>query len=366
LTNPLFRDILDYEKDSSQNIIEKGEKPMDQQVILKVETILEPVIEPVSPLPADRNPALVYLAGLDSGTSRRSMEQALNTIAGILTNTTRTRKGRTAEEFYFDCRLLPWWVLRFQHTAAIRARLSEMFKPATTNRLLAALRGVLKASWRLGLMTAEEYQRASDVGNVRGETLPAGALPTWGELSDMMDMCLKDNSLKGYRDAAVIGVLASCGLRRAELTNLDLTDYDAEAHELRIQGKGHKERLVPLCNGGLEALEDWIRARGNKPGPLFWACGGRGGHLIRDRRLTEQAVYNIVQERAQQAGARKLTPHDLRRWFVSRLLEAGGDISIVQKLVGHSSINTTTRYDLRGESEKLRTVSLLHIPYRRR
>src|SRR5438034_11207133 len=88
----------------------------------------------------DRNPAAVYLAGLAPG-SRPAQRAALGTIARDLSGGTCTLET------------LPWHRLRFQHTAAARTMLAERYKPATVNRALAALRGALKAAWRLGLMS---------------------------------------------------------------------------------------------------------------------------------------------------------------------------------------------------------------------
>ena len=106
-------------------------------------------------------PVAVYLAGLAAG-SRRTMLGALDTIAALATD------GRA------DARSFPWQQLRHEHTAAIRAALAERYAMTTANKALAALRGVLKACWRLGLIDGETYQRAVDVPAVRGETLPRG------------------------------------------------------------------------------------------------------------------------------------------------------------------------------------------------
>src|SRR5580704_5604188 len=112
-------------------------------------------------IPPDRHPVHVYIARLCSG-SRRTMREALNIIAAILTG------GKC------DAENLPWAALRYQHTAATRAALIERYKPSMANKTVAALRGVLKESWRLGYMTAEDYHRAADVPTIKAQTLPRG------------------------------------------------------------------------------------------------------------------------------------------------------------------------------------------------
>jgi len=120
--------------------------------------------EDLIPIPVSdlaRHPVAVYLARLAPG-SRRSQRAALESTAGLLTT------GQLGiDEF-------PWHRLGYQHTQALRAALAERFSPATANRHLAALRGVLREAWRLGLMSAEDLQRSIDLPAVRGERLPRG------------------------------------------------------------------------------------------------------------------------------------------------------------------------------------------------
>ena len=302
--------------------------------------------------PLDQNPAAVYLARLSSDTGRRTQRQALDTMAGMM------RNGAA------DCLAFPWQELRYQHTAALRAQLITRYSPATVNKFLSALRGVLKESWRLGLISAEDYQRAADIGSVTGETIPAGRELKPGEISGLMVSCEEDPTAAGARDAAVIALMYACGLRRDEVVHLDMENYEPETGKLVILGKRHKQRTAYLTNGALDAMADWLEVRGTEPGPLFYPIN-KGGKM-QARRMTNQAIYNLLAKRAELAGVREFSPHDMRRTFVSDLLDAGADITTVAKMAGHSNVQTTARYDRRGEQAKQKAAGLLHIPYRRR
>ena len=328
---------------------------MTNEMTVKTSRPLAPLFHPG---PLDQTPAAVYLAGLGEG-SRRTMRQALDTIAGIVSSSQA------------DALTLPWASLRFQHTAAIRAALAEKYKPATANKMLSALRGTLKAARRLGQIGAEDYVWAIDLDPIKGETLPAGRALSSGEISALMDVCAADQSPIGARDAALSGILY-CGLRRAEVVALDLADYDAQAGTLyplkagtlRVKGKRSKERLVPVVNGAALAVADWLVIRGDEPGPLFLPL--QKGGKVRRRRLNNQAVYDLLQVRARQAGVKDLSPHDFRRTVAGDLLDAGTDVITVQKILGHASPETTGRYDRRPEAAKAKAMSRLHLPYRRR
>lgn len=303
--------------------------------------------------PTDRNPALVYLASLKSDHSKRAMRQSLAVIAGIVL------PGCAVEAF-------PWHLLRYQHTQALRVKLADTTGAPSANRHLYALRGVLKEAWRLGLMSADDYQRAVDLKPVRGEKAQQaekGRHLTQGEFAALLGACL-DGTNAGIRDAAIIAVGYIAGLRRAELAGLLFSDFDQEACTLTIRrGKGNKERIVPVANGACDALLDWLHVRGVEPGPLFTRVW-YGDKVTLDG-IAEQTVYDMLIRRAEQAGVKKFSPHDLRRTFAGDLLDAGADIATVQKLMGHASVVTTAGYDRRDAKAKRAAVNKLHIPYRR-
>jgi integrase len=298
----------------------------------------------------DQHPAAVYLARLAPG-SRRTMRQALNTMADLLS-------GGRADSYSF-----PWQALRYQHTTALRARLAEKYSAATANKMLAALRGALQEAWRLGQMSAEDYRRAVDLAPVRSNTLLRGRALAAGEIRAIFRECAKDQRATGRRDAALLAVLYGCGLRRAEVVALSLEHYNPVDCSLTILvAKGNRERLVYLPTGAQQALEAWLRVRGRDSGPLFLPVN-KGGRILQAR-MADHAVRKILGRRARAAGVVAFSPHDLRRTFISDLLDAGADIVNVQHLAGHANVQTTARYDRRGEAAKKRTASLLHIPFK--
>jgi len=300
-----------------------------------------------TPLPLTHHPAAVYLSQL-APRSRRTMRQALNSLAGILT------QGQC------DAFTLDWAKLRYPHTAALRSILMEKYSPATANRMLCALRRTLKEAKRLKLMPWEEYAEAVDLPSIRGKTLPKGRMLEEAEIMALFRVCLQENSPGGKRDAAMIGILMA-GLRRAEVVGLSLQDLNPKTRGLMVRrGKGNQDRMTYLPEGALRAVLDWLQVRGETPGALL--CPVERYGKVKIRYMNDQVVMNVLQKRAEQAGVPHFAPHDLRRTFISNLLNTT-DLLTVQQLVGHADPATTAKYNLRGEAVKQEAVGRLHVPY---
>ncbi len=301
------------------------------------------------------SPTLAYLASLSVGPSRESGRSALRClvrIAGFLSG----REYGAFEDF-------PWEQLRAAETMQLRSELAARYAPATANRILSVLRGVLRAAWRLGAMSTDDYQRAIDFRAVPGSRLPAGRSATDEELSRLIASCRdRKNVLLGTRDAAAFALLYSGGLRRAEACSLQLRDVDLDSGEIRVIGKGNRQRRIWLSSGALEALNRWIELRGREPGPVLTQLR-RGTRVAGNRGISGDALMRRLARRAQAAGLDRLTPHDLRRTFVSDSLEAGTDIAIVQRLAGHASPLTTARYDRRGDRSLQKASTRIHDPF---
>jgi integrase len=310
-------------------------------------TVPAPVIISTSLIAPDQNPAIIYLGSLASKKGQRSQKQVLRVMADWMDGTIET---------------LDWSKLRYQHAAALRAKAIECgYAPASVQKFMAALRGVLKNSWRLGQMTAEEYQRAVDLPPVKGSTLPAGRYIKSKELEALMNACMADLTSAGVRDAAIIGAMYQTLLRREEVVELNLDDYNADAGELIIRGKGEKERNNFLSGGPKDAMGDWLAARGKQDGPLFLAVQ-KNGEIRPYTRLSDQAVYNMVSKRILQAGLANISPHDFRRTGISDFLDTT-DVITASNIAGHENPQTTKRYDRRPDRVKKEASKGVNLPY---
>lgn len=305
-------------------------------------------------IPAERHPAAVYLASLGRG-SVPAQRSALNKIAAMFDATVQS---------------LDWGALRYQHVQLIRAQLMETYSAATSNRLLTALRRVLREAWKLGYIPESEYRKLADIEPVRGskddtdDELMGRALSV-GELTAIMGACAEDKTLAGARDAAVIALGYGLGLRRAEISKLQMNHYNRQKSTLAVRsGKGNKNRTLPIDDGAQEALEDWLSVRGEEPGPIFY--GINKGGVVSSKRINVRGVDELFVKRAAQAEVADVHFHDLRRTFISDLLDKGVDIATVAKLAGHSNPQTTMRYDRRKMDTRRRAVSTLHVPYHKR
>lgn len=233
----------------------------------------------------------------------------------------------------------------------------------TANRMLSAWRQVMREAWRLGDLDADTYRRVVDVSNIRGTSEPRGRWLTDAEKLALIEACVKDPTVCGARDAAMLAVALLCGLRRYSLVALDLGHVDMAADTLHVSGKGGKLTAKPI-GGAREWLVSWLDVRGGAAGPLFTPT--RRGRLVRDRRMSPDAVYQIVKRRAASAGVERLSPHSLRKTMASDMLADGADLLTVQRLLDHVDPKTTAVYDLRDERERRKAQGRLRLPSRQR
>ncbi|WP_114855243.1 tyrosine recombinase XerC [Brachybacterium sp. YJGR34] len=167
------------------------------------------------------------------------------------------------------------------------------------------------------------------------------------------------------RDAAVLELLYSSGVRVAELVALDRSGIDREQHTVRVLGKGDKERVVPVGIPALEAIDRWEQ----EGRPVLRDQAGRGPSRagdalflgVRGGRLGDRAVRTLVDRHAARAGlTRHITPHTLRHSAATHLVEGGADLRSVQDLLGHSSLATTQIYTHVSAERLRRTIDQAH------
>jgi integrase/recombinase XerD len=181
------------------------------------------------------------------------------------------------------------------------------------------------------------------------------------ETAALIEAAAPDGAL-GLRDRAMLEVLYGAGLRVSELVSLPLSALDRRGGWLRVRGKGRKERMVPLGEPALEALDAYLeQAR-----PVLARAAARPGEAVflsrRGRAMTRQNFFLRLRELARRAGipSDRVSPHVLRHAFATDLLEGGADLRAVQTLLGHADLSTTQIYTHVSRARLRETVERRH------
>lgn len=177
---------------------------------------------------------------------------------------------------------------------------------------------------------------------------------------DAMIACLDMTKAEGQRNRAIIETLYGCGLRVSELTELRISKIYADDGYIIVDGKGSKQRLVPICSSTMQEITRYIEERhilDIKPGHEDFLFLNRRG-----RKLTRVMIFYIIRDLAKLAGIEKtVSPHTLRHSFASHLLEGGANLRAIQEMLGHEDIGTTEIY-LHFDKSMLHKELLLHHP----
>ncbi len=299
--------------------------------------------------PPRSGPFGICLSQYRPGASRKSVTISLRRIARIAS------AGEVPAEKF------AWHRLRFEHVARIRERLEGGYAPSTQNHTLSCLRSIIRTCWRLELISGEDRERLSDVRGFRESGQLRGRALSHAELERLFAaLASGGDSTRVKRDGALLSVLFAAGLRRQEAISLSLRDYDPKIGTLAVAGKGGRARTGYLQAGPRKALDSWVRARGRKAGPLF--CTVLRSGKVEPQPMSPRAVYKLCHAWAKKAKIPAFAPHDLRRTFVTHLLDAGVDLGTAQALAGHALVKTTILYDRRGESAKQAASLRLAFP----
>ncbi|EDT7665920.1 tyrosine-type recombinase/integrase [Salmonella enterica subsp. enterica serovar Waycross] len=280
-----------------------------------------------------------YIGGL-APSGRRGIISLLNRSASIL------KRGAGTDNY-------PWEQLNYAAVAKVRAALlDEGYAVSSVNMALSALRGVAQTAFNLNCMDAETLARIRSVKRVSGDIQRKGRTLDKSEIRALIHAAKQHpQTVRRCRDTAIVLTLCGTGLRAGELVKLVRRDYGNGILTVR-QGKGRKYREIHVADAVDKAIRAWLKVSASEAdGALFGRIQRNGKAATQP--LTTTGLTGILAELQQTSGIARFTPHDMRRTFITRLLEQGVDINTVRQLAGHSDISTTTRYDCRGESMKI-------------
>lgn len=278
----------------------------------------------------------VYLQSL-APTGRKAMHSMLNTAARIL-------------QWKKPAKHCPWEQLTYQKVQLVRFRMTDGgYAINSINLLLCGLKSLAKTAFNLELMNADTLMRIQAVKQVKGTVLPRGRYLSQEDIKSMLKAAKSSFCQNRFkREAALILLGCGAGLRCSELKSLCIEDYDADEGVIHVKhAKGRKQRAVHLNKKAMTALNRWIRVINSPSGPLFRPI--RKGGSITPKSLSSFGIAGILKELQIQSSIAPFSPHDMRRTFITRLLEQGYDLNIVRQLAGHSDISTTAAYDYREE-----------------
>lgn len=225
-------------------------------------------------------------------------------------------------------RYVVWLGNQGYHRASIARRLSE----------------VRSFFW---FLRREGIVKANPVASLEGPKVPR-RLPNYltvSEMDKLLNAPDRSNPL-GLRDAAILEVLYASGVRVSELVALNVSHVNLEAGELRVWGKGAKERIALIGEAAKRTLRQYLQtarpelaARSKGPAPAALFLNHRGG------RLSARSVQTMLDDMARVAGLdKRVTPHMIRHSFATHLLENGADLRVVQELLGHATLSATQIY----------------------
>lgn len=292
------------------------------------------------------NPVRVYLESLGSENSQRTMRDCLKRVARVVGKDDATYEN------------IPWWALRPEHTTTIRARLIRAYGASTARLTLAALKGVLRQCFVLGYVDGDRFHRVTAWKAVLGgDEAPAGRMLKDEEIARVRAACARRGAFEAALDEALFAAAITAGLRREELARLPIGALSDDARQLNVVGKRGKVRHMPLPPWAGGALEAWLAQRDRFP----FTCEAMFVHVlggkVKNHGMSKWQVWDRLRQLGELAQV-PFTPHDLRRTYLSTLLDHA-DIATVQKLAGHADPRTTARYDRRPQQTRAKAVQVL-------
>lgn len=225
----------------------------------------------------------------------------------------------------------------------IREWLAELrgagYATTTQNRHLSAVRSLYK--WLVSRDITDEDAAAAVASPKLSKRLPSTLSDS--DVGRLLSACSDDP--EGLRDRALIELLYASGARISEVSALDVRDVDVRQRQVRLFGKGAKERVVPLYPRAVEAVQAYV----SDARPSLSCCSGRATNALflssRGNRMSAASLRERFERLVELAGLDpSITPHAMRHTFATQLLDGGADLRSVQELLGHESLSTTQIY----------------------
>jgi integrase/recombinase XerC len=224
-------------------------------------------------------------------------------------------------------------------------------------RHIAAVRTFFRFARRQGLAKKDPTELLSSP-KVRRPLPTLVSAATAAEIMETPTMA----TAEGMRDRAALELMYGCGLRVSELCGLDLRDVDLREHQVRVIGKGSKERIVPLGEKAASAVEAYLRVRDSIVRDGHTNTAGAALFLsVTGRRLGVRAVQIMTKKSGMLgAGRADLHPHALRHACATHMLDGGADLRSIQEILGHASLSTTQRYTHVSVEHLMRVYDAAH------
>lgn len=225
----------------------------------------------------------------------------------------------------------------------------------TANNYLTTLKMLARECHTQEAITPKVFFSIRDIQPYRGVAPDKGRALSLREINKIKAYFSNPKNGRDYRNFAIFALAIGCGLRRNEISSLNIEDI--KGRKLHVTGKGNKSRTTYLSKFTLDAVKCWLNQITRKKGALFVHI--TRGDRIKTDRVGIKGIHHVIQGIQEKCKVKAFTTHDLRRTFATTLLHTNVDIFTVQSLLGHSDPMTTKRYDKRGENGKIKAVNSL-------
>jgi integrase/recombinase XerD len=238
----------------------------------------------------------------------------------------------------------------YQMACKIKVELIQQGSSAkSVNRAMSTIRNIVKVGVLMGLVSENQLIQLSAIKHEKSSQHQGHPLNAT-QVNRLFAYLSEDMSTVGMRNQAIFALLLGAGLRRSELVALKLNDITLAECRLIVQkGKGNKRRTAFLPSWCVELVKAWLLLRGNDGEYLFNPVNKTKRINIKQG-ITTETVYQLVRSVTSYIGVYDVSPHDLRRTFITRLLEQDVDLNTVRQMAGHADISTTIIYDKRDQA----------------